>query len=246
MTVALSDVTVRFGALAALAGVDLVVPAGQRLAIVGSSGAGKTTLLEVLAGLTAPTSGTVEVLGARPADLRGRRLRAHRARIGMVGQGLDIALPLRTIHNVNAGVLGEWSAARSVWSLVWPRGRDEAARALRQVGLDDRLLSRTEDLSGGERQRVAVARVLRQQPRLVLADEPTSSVDPQLADEVMALLCGRADTAPWTSIVSLHDPDLARRHADRIVGLRSGRVAFDRPSADVSDRDLTTLYATGG
>jgi phosphonate transport system ATP-binding protein len=246
VTVSLSDVTVRFGALAALAGVDLVVPAGQRLAVVGSSGAGKTTLLEVLAGLTAPTSGIVEVLGAQPAHLRGRRLRAHNARVGLIGQGLDIALPLRTIHNVNAGVLGEWSPVRSAWSLLWPQGRSEASQALRQVGLDDRLLSRTEDLSGGERQRVAVARVLRQRPLLVLADEPTSSVDPQLADDVMARLCGGADTAPWTSIVSLHDPDLARRHADRIVGLRSGAVAFDRPSADVSDDDLAALYAPGG
>ena len=99
---------------------------------------------------------------------------------------------------------------------------------------------RTATLSGGEQQRVAVARVLRQEPSLVLADEPVAAVDPRLSDDMLALLCDRS--APWTTIVSLHEPDLARRHATRIVGLRRGRVAFDLAADSVSDADLAAVY----
>lgn len=199
----------------------------------------------MVSGLVRPAEGTVAVLGADLAGLRGRELRAVRSRVGTVGQQLDLALPLRVVHNVNAGRLGRWSTLAALWSLVRPSGRAEAARALTRVGLADRLYSRTEDLSGGERQRVAVARLLLQRPELVLADEPTSSVDPRLSDDVMALLCGPPDAAPWTTVVSVHDPDLARRHVARIVGLRHGRLAFDRPASAVSDADLVALYRGG-
>lgn len=223
--------------------VDLVVGAGERVALVGPSGAGKTTLLAVLSGLVQPLAGSVSVLGVDPSELSGRSLRAHRSRLGIVTQHLDMALPLRVIHNVNAGRLGRWSTASSLWSLLRPAGRAQATEVLDRVGLADRLLSSTDTLSGGERQRVAVARVLRQQPDLVLADEPTSSVDPRLADDVMGLLCGAVDVpSGWTTVVSVHEPDLARHHADRMVGLRSGRIVFDRKPADVSADDLADLY----
>ena len=211
------------------------------MALVGSSGAGKTTLLATLAGLVTPTEGRVTVLGTDLGrDLgRGSDRRQHRRRVGFVGQQLDLVLPLRVIHNVNAGRLGWWSTATALWSLVAPRQREEVAAILDQVGLADRLLSRTDELSGGERQRVAVARVLRQQPELVLGDEPTSSVDPRRADEVMALLVGNPVA---TTVVSVHDPELARRHATRLIGLRAGRVAFDdRPDA-IGEAQLVELY----
>lgn len=242
MAIELAGVTVRYGDAVALAGVDLLVAPGERVALVGSSGAGKTTLLDVMSGLVRPTTGTVRVLGEDLAALTGPRLRTHRARVGTVSQHLDMALALRVIHNVNAGRLGRWSSPAALWSLIRPSDRPAAAAVLDQVGLADRLFSRTDSLSGGERQRVGVARVLRQVPDLVLADEPTSSVDPQLADLVMSLLCGPPESAPWTTVVSVHDPELARRHADRIVGLRGGMVVFDRGAADVTDDDLAALY----
>jgi phosphonate transport system ATP-binding protein len=152
-----------------------------------------------------------------------------------------MALSLRVVHNVNAGLLGSWSTPRALWSLVSARHREEAIVALGAVGLADRLLDRTDSLSGGERQRVAVARLLIQRPELVLADEPTSSVDPRLADQVMELLCPTG--APWTSVVCMHDPELARRHADRLVGLRAGRIVFDAAPDQVSAQDLIDLYA---
>ena len=108
------------------------------------------------------------------------------------------------------------------------------------MGLDDRIDARTGDLSGGEQQRVAVARSLLQQPQLLLADEPTSSVDPELANQVMALICDRE--TPWATVVSVHDPDLALRHADRIVALANGSIVFDRPVGDVVESDISELY----
>jgi phosphonate transport system ATP-binding protein len=244
MAVELTGVTVRHGDAVALAGVDLVVELGERVALVGSSGAGKTSLLDVVSGLVRPTTGAVRVLDEDLSELKGARLRVHRARVGAVSQHLDMALALRVIHNVNAGRLGRWFSPAALWSLVHPSDRPGAHGVLDQVGLADRLFSRTDSLSGGERQRVAVARVLRQAPDLVLADEPTSSVDPRLADEVMGLLCGPLATAPWTTVVSVHNPDLARRHAGRIVGLREGAVVFDRPAPDVSAGELAALYRT--
>jgi phosphonate transport system ATP-binding protein len=243
MVIDLDAVTVRYGDKTALDGVDLEVGPGERVALVGPSGAGKTTLLSVLWGTVEPTTGRAEVLGFDLESRPGRRrLRAHRRRIGTISQQLDLALPLRVVHNVNAGQLGRWSTPAAVWSLVRPRGRHEVAEVLGRVGLEDRLSSPTGALSGGERQRVAVARVLHQGPELVLADEPTSSVDPRLSDQVMGLLCAPNGSAPWTTVVSMHDPELARRHATRLVGLRAGRVVFDAGPDEVSAAALADLY----
>lgn len=234
----LDDVTVRYGSRHAIDGVSVEVPAGQRLALLGSSGSGKTTLLSVLAGAVRPTSGQVRVLGVAPADVTGRAARAHGRRVGQVTQSLDLPGSLSVIHNVNAGLLGRWSTVRALASLVRPIGRTEVEAALDQVGLGDRAGSPTGLLSGGERQRVAVARVLRQSPEVVLADEPTSSVDPALADQVFEALLG----LPATQVFSAHDPALARRHVDRLIGLRAGRIVFDATPADLSDDDVAELY----
>ncbi|MEL7155266.1 MAG: ATP-binding cassette domain-containing protein [Actinomycetota bacterium] len=242
----LTDATVRYRTVDAVLGLDLTVGPGERVALVGASGAGKSTLLGLLTGLVPPSSGRVDVLGRRLGELRGRHLRAHRARIGSVSQQLDLALPLRVVHNVNAGRLGRWSTAAALASLARPTGRSEVVAVLDAVGLADRVDARTDELSGGERQRVAVARVLRQRPELVLADEPTASIDPRLADQVMELLCGPRNQAPWTTIVSVHDPALARRHADRLVGMAGGRIVFDRPPDHVNDEELAALYRRTG
>ncbi len=224
----------------ALDHVDLTVVAGERIALLGESGAGKSTMIDVIAGLTEPSSGTVEVLGARLGELGARALRAHRASVGVVRQQHGLPEQLRVVHNVNSGRLGSWSAWRAVTSLVRPRGRADVEVALRQVGLDGLADRQTGELSGGQQQRVAVARALIEPRRLLLADEPVSAVDPKLSDDVLRLLCA-ADGDP-TVVVSLHDPALARRHVDRVVGLRDGSIVFDLAVGDVSDRRLDQLY----
>jgi phosphonate transport system ATP-binding protein len=240
--VRLTGLEVRFGSTTALAGVDLTVVAGERVAVVGASGAGKSTLIGVLNGSVAPTAGSVRVHGADPAALRGRALRLLRARTGTMHQHLELAGPLRVVHNVNAGRLARWSAGRAAWSLVQPQGLDEARAALARVGLADRLFERTDRLSGGQRQRVALARLLVQRPELVLADEPASALDPALADRALEVLAGLAAERDGAMLACLHDPSLALRHCDRVVGLVDGRVALDAPASTLSLAELERFY----
>lgn len=216
--------------------------AGERVAVVGASGAGKSTLLGVLNGSVPPTAGTVRVLGADPAALRGRQLRALRARTGTVHQHLELAGPLRVVHNVNAGRLGTWSAWRAAWSLLRPQGLADVGAALDRVGLADRVHDRTDRLSGGQRQRVALARLIVQRPELVLADEPASALDPALADQALALLGELARDGGGALVACLHDPALALRHCDRVVGLAEGRVVLDAPAASLSPAQLEAFY----
>ncbi|MGY1687185.1 MULTISPECIES: phosphonate ABC transporter ATP-binding protein [unclassified Geodermatophilus] len=220
---------------------DLTVGPGERVAVVGASGAGKSTLLAVANGAVPPSSGTVEVLGQDPAALRGRALRRLRARVGTVHQHLELVGPLRVVHNVNAGRLGGWPAARAAWSLLRPQGLPEVLAALERVGLADRVFDRTGALSGGQRQRVAVARLLVQDPELVLADEPASALDPALSGRVLELLGGPASRG-GALLAALHDPALALRCCDRVVGLAAGRVVLDVRAASLSVRDLADFY----
>jgi phosphonate transport system ATP-binding protein len=233
---------VRFGGTTALAGVDLAVGPGERVALVGASGAGKSTLLGLANGSVTPTAGSVRVLDADPAALRGRALRRLRARVGTVHQHLELVGQLRVVHNVNGGQLAGWPAARAAWSLLRPQGVPEVAAALDRVGLADRVFERTERLSGGQRQRVAIARLLVQRPDLVLADEPASALDPALADRALDLLGELALARGGALVAALHDPGLVLRHCDRVVGLADGRVVLDSPAAALSAADLTAFY----
>lgn len=239
--VRLSGVGRRFGSHWALRGVDLEVSAGERVAVLGASGAGKSTLLSLLNGSVPVSEGVVEVLGEQLDQLSGAGLRAVQRRIGTVSQRLDLIEQVRVLHNVNAGRLGRWSTARALSSLVVPRQVDEVRSALDRVGIGWALHERTELLSGGERQRVAIARLLVQQPQLVLADEPVSSLDPTRAAEILDLLREPGELA--TVVVSLHQPALARRHCTRAVGLREGEVVFDRTPEELTEEHLAELYA---
>jgi len=213
---------------------------------VGASGAGKSTLLGLANGSVLPTAGSVQVLGADPAGLHGRELRRLRARIGTVHQHLELVGQLRVVHNVNAGRLGSWPAPRAAWSLVRPQGVPEVLAVLDRVGLADRVFERTDRLSGGQRQRVAVARVLLQEPDLVLADEPASALDPVLGDRTLELLAGSARERGGALVASLHDPALALRHCSRVVGLVAGEVVLDAPADRLTLGDLAELYGTPG
>lgn len=243
--ISLRSVRVVYGGHAALDGFDLDVRAGERVALVGPSGAGKTTALRLGTGSVRPTSGTVEVLGQDLDAATPAQLRDVRRRVGMVYQQLNLVQQLRVVHNVNAGRLGSWSRSHAMRSLVKPVQVGLARDALAQLGIADKLYERTDRLSGGEQQRVALARVLVQDPELVLADEPVSSLDPARAEDVMNLLGVVLAERNRTLLVSLHDFGLARRRCDRIVGVRAGRVAFDLPTADVTDEMGIELYRIG-
>ncbi len=226
----------------ALGGVTLTLRAGERLALIGPSGAGKTSLLR-LAGLSLrPGEGTLQVLGQAPWQAGAAELKRLRSRIGTIHQAPPIAPRLRVVSAVLAGRLGRWSTARALASLLYPADLDGACRALERVGLAERLFDRCDRLSGGELQRVGVARVLYQQPELLLADEPVSALDPALADRTLAELVSQNESAGATLVASLHAVDLALKWFPRVVGLRAGRLMFDLPAGEVDEAMLRSLY----
>ena len=242
---ALKAVTCRFEGyptdeIVALASVSMTIASGERVALIGPSGAGKSTLLSLLNGSLSPTNGEVWVLGCQLHRLRGHRRREILRQVGTAYQQHQLVSNLSVIHNVNAGHLGRWPLWKALWSLVWPQQVNKAQRALGQLGLADKLYTRTDRLSGGQQQRVALARVLVQDPAIVLADEPVASVDPARSHDIMQQLSQLGKDR--TLLISLHDVGLARAYCDRLIGLRQGQIIFDLPSAAVSDAQLAELY----
>jgi phosphonate transport system ATP-binding protein len=233
-------VTVAYSGRPEVGPVSLRIAAGSAVAFVGPSGAGKTTLLRVIGGQVRPASGSVSLLDRDLARLRGRRQLPRL--VGLLPQRLDLVPQLSVRHNVQAGALGRWGLLRSLAALLLPLEHPPALEAMRRVGLGDRSASRVADLSGGEQQRVALARLLVQDPAILLADEPVASLDPARADQLLSLLCGAARHEERTLVASLHSPELARRHFDRIVGLRDGRIVFDLPPSEVTADVLESLY----
>ncbi len=231
------------GRIVAVDELDLKVRRGEKLALIGPSGAGKTTLFRMLNLTIPPTSGTLLFDGLDIGRLYGRRLREVRRRIGTVYQQHNLVPRLQVVHNVLSGKLGAWPLWRAVRSLIRPAEADLAYEALSQVGIPEKLYDRTETLSGGQQQRVAIARTLVQNPEVILADEPVSSVDPALAAGIVKLLIELSETYRKTLIMNLHSVDLALAHFPRVIGLRDGKISFDLPAAEVTDEHLATLYA---
>ena len=237
-----------FAGRAALAGVDLEIRPGESLALVGPSGSGKTTLLRLLNAAVLPSAGTVEIDGRSLAGIAPDALRALRSRIGFVHQDLCLVPNVRVLSNVLSGKLGQQGLFASLRTqLLPPRPEvEKVAAILERVGIGEKLYQRTDSLSGGQRQRVALARALFQEPRALLADEPVSAVDPARARSMVELLAGISRERGLTLVVSLHDIALAREFFPRLVGLREGRVVFDRPTREVRAAELERLYALAG
>ena len=230
----------------ALNHVSLKLAAGERVAVIGPSGAGKTSLLRLAAAGLRPSEGRIEALGANPWQLSAGALKRLRARIGLIHQAPPIPLRLRVVTAVLAGRLGAWSLRRGLVSLVYPADIVGAREALARLDLSDRLFERCDRLSGGQLQRVGIARVLYQQPELLLADEPVSALDPALADLALSQLVAQSETTGATLVASLHAVDLALKWFPRIVGMRAGEVVFDAATASVTPQMLQDLYATEG
>ena len=228
----------------ALDGVATRVARGERVAVIGPSGAGKTSLLRVVGTALRASSGSLQLDGADPWSLPRGALREMRARIGTVHQAPPLPPRQRVVTAVLAGRLGAWGFWRGLVSLAYPLDIDGARAALARVDLDSRLFDRCDRLSGGQLQRVGVARVLYPQPDLVLADEPVSALDPQLADQTVGALVADAQARGATLVASLHAVDLALKWFPRIVGLRDGAVAFDLAPSQVTDPMLRDLYAS--
>jgi phosphonate transport system ATP-binding protein len=208
--------------------------------ILGPSGAGKSTLLRTVNGLVVPASGEVRVDGAL---LTPATLRAVRRRVGTIHQTCTLSPRLSVARNVLAGALPLVSTLRGVLGLFPAPLRRRACTLIARVGLgEEHLHRRVADLSGGERQRVGIARAFMADPRLVLADEPAASLDPATSRDVLALLREASRERAVTVLCSLHQVDLAREFADRVLGIHRGRLVFDGGGTDLDAAALALIY----
>jgi len=226
--------------------VSLAIEGHGLTAIIGPSGTGKSTLVRCINRLVEPTSGEIHFRGQDLVRLSSRELRIARRRIGMIFQEYNLVERLSVIENVLCGRLGYVPVWRA-WLRRFPQADIERAFALLDaVGLGGFATQRADQLSGGQRQRVGIARALMQEPDLLLADEPTSSLDPKTSVEIMELIARRAGESGIPAIVNIHNVELARRYADRIIGMSKGEIVFDGPPQKLEDTHLLAIYGGEG
>ncbi|MEO8080185.1 MAG: phosphonate ABC transporter ATP-binding protein [Caldimonas sp.] len=228
----------------ALDGVDLVVGEPGLTAVIGSSGAGKSTFIRCINRLVEPTSGRILLDGIDIVGLDRAGLRAARRRIGMIFQEFNLVERLTVMENVLAGRLGHVGLFDTMRRRFSPADVEAAFDLLARVGLDGFHDRRADALSGGQRQRVGIARALIQRPDLLLVDEPTASLDPKTARQIMGLVRTLATEQATPAIVNMHDIALAREFSDRIVGFHGGRVVFDDTPAQLTDAALDRIYGS--
>jgi len=221
---------------------SLSVAAGELVVILGANGSGKSTMLRCIAGILPLTSGQVHVAGQEISGLTGRGLADARLALGMVFQHAYLVRRRSVLANVQTGTLGRHRTIATSLGFLPAGERDHAIGCLDAVGLSEFAHQRAGTLSGGQAQRVSIARALAQRPRALLADEPVASLDPEAAEDVMRLLRRVSHEDGLAVLCVLHQPDLARRYADRIVGLRQGRMTFDETANKVPSRSVAALY----
>ncbi|MEC8859053.1 MAG: phosphonate ABC transporter ATP-binding protein [Pseudomonadota bacterium] len=226
----------------ALSDIDLTIPAGQVIALIGPSGAGKSTLIRCVNRLIEPTDGKVQLDGEDITRVRGAKLRQARRQIGMIFQNYALVERLSVMENVLSGRLAYVGFWRSYFRRFPKSDIQQAFHLLQRVGLETMFDKRGDALSGGQKQRVGIARALMQNPKLLLVDEPTASLDPKTSRQIMRLICDLCREQQLASIINIHDVVLAQQFVDRVVGLRAGRIVFDGSPQDLSPAILTSIY----
>lgn len=222
--------------------INLTIGRGEFVAIVGLSGAGKSTLLRSMNRLHDITEGDIVIDGKSITAAKGKELRRIRRDIGMIFQSFNLVKRSSVIRNVLAGRVGYHSTLRTVLGRFPKSDVDLAFQALDRVGIVQKAYARADELSGGQQQRVAIARVLAQEAKIILADEPVASLDPLTTKQVMDDLKRINGESGITTIVNLHSIALARQYATRIIGLRAGAVVFDGPVSEATDERFAEIY----
>jgi phosphonate transport system ATP-binding protein len=226
-----------------LKGVDLDVRPGELVVVLGANGSGKSTLLRCAIRLIEPDGGEARLGGTDIMAANGAELRDVRRRAAMVFQQIHLVRRRSALENVSYGALGRLRGWRSWSHRAFPADVIETAwQSLERVGLAEKAWQRADRLSGGQAQRVAIARALCQQAEVILADEPVSSLDPRAAEDVLALLADIAHDDGLAVACVLHQPDLTRRYADRIVGMAGGEIVFERTPATIQETEIAHLY----
>jgi phosphonate transport system ATP-binding protein len=225
-----------------LRGIDLDIDSRGITAIIGPSGTGNSTLIRCINRLVEPTAGSISFEQQDLVQLDRASLRRARRHIGMVFQEYNLVERLTVMENLLTGRLG-YVSAWNAWRRKYPQEDiDRAFDLLEIVGLQGFENQRADSLSGGQRQRVGIARAVMQSPRLLLADEPTSSLDPKTSVEIMQLLVSISEKYSIPVVINMHDVDLAKRFASRIVGMSNGAIIYDGKPADLTDSVLKSIY----
>jgi phosphonate transport system ATP-binding protein len=220
----------------------LEVHPGELIVVLGGNGSGKSTLLRCITRTLNPSSGEVWLGPTNLCALEGERLRRARLELAMVWQQASLVRRSSVLANVASGALGRYSTSRTIFRGLPAAELDAARGHLADVGLEALAEQRAGTLSGGQAQRVAIARALAQRPRVLLADEPVASLDPEAAEEIMRLLQRLARSEQLGILCVLHQIDLAYAYADRVVGIRDGRIAFNLPRSELSRDTVRQLY----
>jgi phosphonate transport system ATP-binding protein len=232
-----------YGPREILKGVSFSLRADDFFAIIGPSGAGKSTLIRCVNRLVEPSGGEVIFNGRDILKVPVQELRGVRRNIGMIFQEFNLIERLSVIDNVLTGRLGYTGTLRSLFRAYTKADIEQALKLLDRVGLGEHIDKRADRLSGGQRQRVGIARALIQNPKLLLVDEPTSSLDPKIAREVMGLIREMAREFHIPVLCNIHDVDLACDFCSHVIGLQDGIKKFDGPPADLDKRALQDIYA---
>ena len=220
----------------------LEIGAGERVFVLGHSGSGKTTLSRLIKGRLKPSTGQVRVLGTDPAAAEAQARRSIQRRVAMIDQEFYLVPRLSVVGNVLHGCLGRVKPWKSLLGWYPAEEWQKAEAILEEVGLDGLGHRRVETLSGGQRQRAAIARALMQEADVILADEPVSALDPELAEDALELLMDCVARRGVTLLVNLHQPEVARRFASRLVGLANGLVVYDGDPSGFTDEDAELVY----
>lgn len=234
------DVSKRFGARSVLEQISFSIGEHEFVAVLGASGAGKTTLFRCMTGMTTPDTGRITFEGLEIQSLARRMQR----KIAVVFQQSNLVQRLNALENVLAGRLAHVPTWRGVLRRFERPDMLKAFESLERVGMLDHALQRADTLSGGQQQRVAIARSLAQDPRLIVADEPVASLDPNSAAGILKLLKEIAQCGGVAVICSLHQVNYARLYADRVIGLSRGRLRVDAKTRTLHDADFDALYET--
>ncbi len=225
-----------------LSDVSFSVAPGECIAVIGPSGAGKSTLLRSVNRLQDVTSGKILVDGEDIAFAKGKTLRMIRRKVAMVFQNYNLVYRLSAIQNVLHGRLGYMSSLRGMLGLYSEEDKEKAAALLEEIQLGDFMRARAQDLSGGQKQRVGIARAFMQDPKILLCDEPIASLDPSSARIIMDRICRMAESRGIACLVNLHQIDIARHYATRIIGLRKGQIVFDGTPEELTDAAAAMIY----
>ena len=235
----IKNLTKKFNDNIALDNINIDIDKGEIVALIGPSGSGKSTLMNLITGTVKADNGKLLIDNSEISKFTNKEFAK---KVGMLRQQFDLVENINVVHNVLVGRFNEWGFWKSFISLFKPQDMKYAQDALRKIGLEDKIFEPTSSLSGGQQQRAAIARLLVQNPLLILADEPVSSLDPANAKNVLSLITGLAKNERKTLIASMHSIEYSKEFFDRIIGMKYGKIIFDDKVENISDSMIRNLY----